>query len=83
VDRRLPQGRIRAAAAAGPAAGHRGRDGGHAQALRGLERHTIQVDFDDYLHALGKERRAGAERARRQGFTLPVVARATRAQVPA
>jgi thioredoxin reductase len=36
------------------------------------KRHTIQVDFDDYLHALGKERRAGAERARRQGFRLPV-----------
>jgi hypothetical protein len=47
------------------------------------KRHTIQVDFDDYLHALGKERRAGAERARRQGFTLPVVARTARAQVPA
>jgi cation diffusion facilitator CzcD-associated flavoprotein CzcO len=47
------------------------------------KRHTIQVDFDDYLHALGKERPAGAERARRQGFTLPVAARAVRAQVPA
>src|SRR5205085_11813402 len=32
------------------------------------KRHTIQVDFDDYLHALGKERRAGAERARRRRF---------------
>jgi thioredoxin reductase len=39
------------------------------------KRHTIQVDFDDYLHALEKERRAGAERARRQGFRLPVPAR--------
>jgi dimethylaniline monooxygenase (N-oxide forming) len=47
------------------------------------KRHTIQVDFDDYLHALGKERRAGAERARRQRFALPVAARAARAQVPA
>jgi dimethylaniline monooxygenase (N-oxide forming) len=50
------------------------------------KRHTIQVDFDDYLHALGKERRAGAERARRHGFRLPVKARAAptpRAQVPA
>ena len=28
------------------------------------KRHTIQVDFDDYLHALAKERRAGAQRAR-------------------
>jgi dimethylaniline monooxygenase (N-oxide forming) len=40
------------------------------------KRHTIQVDFDDYLHALEKERRAGAERARRRGFRLPVPARA-------
>jgi dimethylaniline monooxygenase (N-oxide forming) len=50
------------------------------------KRHTIQVDFDDYLHALGKERRAGAERARRHGFRLPVTPRApaaARPQVPA
>jgi dimethylaniline monooxygenase (N-oxide forming) len=47
------------------------------------KRHTIQVDFDDYLHALGKERRAGAERARRQGFRLPVAPGAARAQVAA
>ncbi len=40
------------------------------------KRHTIQVDFDDYLHALAKERRAGAERARARGFALPVAARA-------
>ena len=44
------------------------------------KRHTIQVDFDDYLHALGKERRAGAERARRQGFRLPVKPGAARAR---
>ncbi len=30
------------------------------------KRHTIQVDFDDYLRDLAKERRAGAERARRR-----------------
>jgi dimethylaniline monooxygenase (N-oxide forming) len=36
------------------------------------KRHTIQVDFDDYLLALDKERRAGAERARARGFALPV-----------
>jgi dimethylaniline monooxygenase (N-oxide forming) len=40
------------------------------------KRHTIQVDFDDYLHELEKERRAGAERARAQGFRLPIPARA-------
>ena len=33
------------------------------------KRHTIQVDFDDYLYALAKERRAGAERARARGLT--------------
>jgi dimethylaniline monooxygenase (N-oxide forming) len=40
------------------------------------KRHTIQVDFDDYLHDLDKERRAGAERARAGGFALPVARRA-------
>jgi dimethylaniline monooxygenase (N-oxide forming) len=40
------------------------------------KRHTIQVDFDDYLFALAKERRAGAERARAAGFALPVAPRA-------
>jgi dimethylaniline monooxygenase (N-oxide forming) len=38
------------------------------------KRHTIQVDFDDYLHELAKERRAGAERARAAGFALPLAA---------
>ena len=36
------------------------------------KRHTIQVDFDDYLYALAKERAAGAERARANGFLPPV-----------
>ncbi len=35
------------------------------------KRHTIQVDFDDYMYALAKERAAGAERARRHGFEVP------------
>jgi cation diffusion facilitator CzcD-associated flavoprotein CzcO len=35
------------------------------------KRHTIQVDFDDYLHALAKERREGAARARAKGFLPP------------
>jgi hypothetical protein len=47
------------------------------------KRHTIQVDFDDYLYALDKERRAGAERARNQGFRLPVPARGDRERVAA
>jgi hypothetical protein len=40
------------------------------------KRHTIQVDFNDYLFALDSERRAGAERARARGFALPVPAHA-------
>jgi cation diffusion facilitator CzcD-associated flavoprotein CzcO len=40
------------------------------------KRHTIQVDFDDYLYALDAERRAGAERARERGYALPISARA-------
>ncbi len=36
------------------------------------KRHTIQVDFEDYLYELDRERRAGAERARRRAFVLPV-----------
>src|SRR4051812_12641883 len=35
-------------------------------------RHTMQVDFDNYLYDLGKELRKGAERARAVGFALPV-----------
>jgi hypothetical protein len=40
------------------------------------KRHTMQVDFDDYMYALGKERRRGAERARLAGYPLPVSPRA-------
>ncbi len=36
-------------------------------------RHTMQVDFDDYLAALARERRAGARRAARAGQRLPVL----------
>jgi dimethylaniline monooxygenase (N-oxide forming) len=39
------------------------------------KRHTIQVDFDDYLHALAKERREGIERARANGFLPPLTCR--------
>jgi dimethylaniline monooxygenase (N-oxide forming) len=40
------------------------------------KRHTIQVDFEDYLWRLDKERKLGAERAAARGFTLPVPHRA-------
>src|SRR3954447_8347820 len=36
------------------------------------KRHTIQVDFDDYLVDLAKEREAGAARAAARGHVLPV-----------
>ena len=36
------------------------------------KRHTIQVDFDDYLADLAKEIQAGEQRARARGFALPV-----------
>jgi hypothetical protein len=39
------------------------------------KRHTIQVDFDDYLHDLARELKAGGERARARGFAQPVVRR--------
>jgi dimethylaniline monooxygenase (N-oxide forming) len=39
------------------------------------KRHTIQVDFDDYLHALAKERREGAARARANRFLPPAQCR--------
>jgi hypothetical protein len=40
------------------------------------KRHTMQVDFEDYLADLEKERRAGGERAQASGFSLPVPRRA-------
>jgi len=40
------------------------------------KRHTMQVDFDNYLHELRKELAAGAGRARAAGFSLPVSPRA-------
>jgi dimethylaniline monooxygenase (N-oxide forming) len=45
------------------------------------KRHTIQVDFDDYLHALGKERDAGRTRARAHGFLPPALCRPSAATI--
>jgi Flavin-binding monooxygenase-like len=48
------------------------------------KRHTMQVDFDNYLYALRKEIKAGAQRARASGFRPPVTPRAALdAQAPA
>jgi dimethylaniline monooxygenase (N-oxide forming) len=43
------------------------------------KRHTMQVDYDDYLADLAKERRRGAERASARGRVLPVPPRAAEA----
>jgi dimethylaniline monooxygenase (N-oxide forming) len=40
------------------------------------KRHTIQVDFDDYLLRLERERKAGADRARAAGYVPAIAARA-------
>ena len=40
------------------------------------KRHTIQVDFDRYLHDLERELRRGAQRARRASFAPALPARA-------
>jgi cation diffusion facilitator CzcD-associated flavoprotein CzcO len=44
------------------------------------KRHTMQVDFDNYLYDLGRELDRGAKRARAGGFRLPVPARAPAAE---
>jgi dimethylaniline monooxygenase (N-oxide forming) len=44
------------------------------------QRHTMQVDFDNYLHELDRERRRGAARAAAAGHVLPVPARAREAR---
>jgi dimethylaniline monooxygenase (N-oxide forming) len=43
------------------------------------KRHTIQVDSSNYTVELDSERRAGAARARAQGFALPLAPRAAEA----
>jgi dimethylaniline monooxygenase (N-oxide forming) len=40
------------------------------------KRHTMEVDFDDYLYRLRRELSAGARRAQAAGFARPVPARA-------
>ncbi|HEV1998805.1 MAG TPA: NAD(P)/FAD-dependent oxidoreductase, partial [Candidatus Dormibacteraeota bacterium] len=40
------------------------------------KRHTMQVDFDDYLYAMDKERRRGERRATAAGNQPPIPARA-------
>jgi len=41
------------------------------------KRHTMEVDFDDYLFWLRREIAAGARRARAAAFRLPVAAQAS------
>jgi dimethylaniline monooxygenase (N-oxide forming) len=40
------------------------------------KRHTMQVDFDNYLYGIGQEMSAGAKRALAAGSRLPVTPRA-------
>jgi len=47
------------------------------------KRHTMQVDFDNYLYDLRKELKAGSARARAGAFGLPVPPRAARVEAPA
>jgi len=44
------------------------------------KRHTMQIDFDDYMLALRRELRGGRRRARRTGNRLPVTPRAADTQ---
>ena len=77
VDRRLPARRVRAARRRAACAPDMERE--RAKMFKryvASKRHTMQVDFDNYLYALGRERRAGARRVREHGFRLPVAARA-------
>jgi cation diffusion facilitator CzcD-associated flavoprotein CzcO len=46
-------------------------------------RHTMEVDFDDYVLAVEKERKRGAARARAAGHRLPIPPRAASAAVAA
>jgi dimethylaniline monooxygenase (N-oxide forming) len=47
------------------------------------KRHTMQVDYDDWMVATAKERKAGAGRARARGGALPLPPRANAAPVAA
>ena len=47
------------------------------------KRHTIQVDFDDYLYDLGKEAVAGEARAQASGYQRPVATLVERDAAPA
>jgi cation diffusion facilitator CzcD-associated flavoprotein CzcO len=47
------------------------------------KRHTMQVDFDTYMHALQRERRSGEARARAAGYPLPIAPRVGALEGPA
>jgi dimethylaniline monooxygenase (N-oxide forming) len=40
------------------------------------KRHTMQIDYDEYMWKVDREQRKGAERARAQGFRMPIEPRA-------
>ena len=47
------------------------------------KRHTIQVDFDEYMWKVDQELKAGMRRAQAAGFTLPIEPKAPAAEEPA
>jgi cation diffusion facilitator CzcD-associated flavoprotein CzcO len=44
------------------------------------KRHTMQIDYDEYMWKVDREAERGLERARAQGFRLPIEPRAARAE---
>jgi dimethylaniline monooxygenase (N-oxide forming) len=42
------------------------------------KRHTMQIDYDEYMWKVDRECEAGADRAREQGFGMPIEPRADR-----
>ena len=47
------------------------------------KRHTMQIDYDEYMWKVDRECEAGADRAREQSFRLPIEPRADREGVEA
>ncbi len=78
VGQRLPRRPLRAALPGRAAGRHGGGAGAMFKRYVASKRHTMQVDYDDWMLATAKERKAGAERAEMQGFRLPVAPRAAR-----
>jgi hypothetical protein len=55
----------------------------HAKRFYKSPRHTFEVDFDEWLHDVEKERRRGAKRAAKAGNALTIEPRTARQPAPA